>query len=259
MKKTSNKILGILLFLTLIFVLFYLTFLPKKIIKRNINKIEISGNNFLAENDYLKQTKLSNVQDYNKLDLALIEDRLEKHPYISKADVELKDKTINAYITEKKMTAVIIKGTNLYFVTNKLEVLPLLPNTKFVDLPVISNPENVKGLKPFDFVKSDDLLDAFKLIDALKLVDKTMLNHLSEINLRNGGDIVLAFSGYPVPVIMGRGEEARKIIYLEGLLKNQSGSWTNNMLKNTSYIDLRFAGNIYIAPAVSNKSTGFIE
>jgi cell division septal protein FtsQ len=259
MSKTSGKILGTLIFSTLIFVLFYLTFLPKKIIKRTINKIEISGNKFLTENDYLKQTKLSDIQDYNKSDLALIEDRFEKHPYISRADVELKDKTIIAYITEKKMTAVIIKGTNLYLVSNNLEVLPLLPNTKFVDLPVISNPENVKELKPLTIVKDDNLLDAFRLIYALKLTDNTMLNHLSEINLRNGGDIVLTFSGYPVPIIIGRGEEARKIIYLESLLKNQSGSWTNDMLKNTSYIDLRFAGNIYIAPEITNQNAGFIE
>ncbi len=256
MMKTGSKIFGFFFFIALVSFLFYLILLPKKIINMNINKIELSGNKFLVENDYLKQTKLSDVKNYNNIPLSIIKDRLEKHPYISRADVELKGNEIFAYVTERKMIAIIIKKTDIYFISDNFEILPLMPKTKLVDLPVISNPANNDNIKPFTYVKNNGLLDALKIIESIKLTDQAILNHLSEINLRNGGDIVLTFSGYPVPVIFGRGEEARKMVYLEGLWENKD---LNNMIKNSSYLDLRFAGNIYAGPDSNGKITGKIE
>ncbi len=64
--KAGSKILGTFFFIVLISLLFYLILLPKKIIKKNINKIELSGNKFLIEDDYLRQTKLSEEQNFNE-------------------------------------------------------------------------------------------------------------------------------------------------------------------------------------------------
>lgn len=256
MIKTGSKILGTLFFIALVSILFYLILLPKKIIKRSIGEIELSGNKFLIDNDYLKQTKLSDVRNFNNISLAVIKDRLEKHPYILRADVELKGNKIFAYVVERKMIAIILKKTDIYFVSDNFEILPLMPKTKLIDLPVISNPASNDDVKPFAIIKNNGLLDALKIIEAIKLTDQRMLNHLSEINLRNGGDIVLTFSGYPVPIIFGRGEEARKMVYLESLWENKD---LNNMIKNSSYIDLRFAGNIYAGPEINGQITGNIE
>ena len=254
--KAGSKIFGIFFFILIISFFFYLILLPKKMIKKNINKIELSGNKFLIVNDYLKQTKLSDLKNYNDIPLSVIEDRLEKHPYISRADVELKGNKILAYVTERKMIAIIIKKTDLYFVSDNFEILPLMPKTKLIDLPVISNPANNDDIKPFTYIKNNGLLDALKIIESIKLTDQAILNHLSEINLRNGGDIILTFSGYPVPVIFGRGDEVRKMIYLESLWENKD---LNNMIRNSSYIDLRFAGNIYAGPEINGQITGKIE
>ncbi|MFZ0454240.1 MAG: cell division protein FtsQ/DivIB [Ignavibacteriaceae bacterium] len=256
MIKAGSKIFGIFFFIALVSFLFYLILLPKKIIKKHINKIELSGNKFLIENDYLQQAKLSDVKNYNDLPLSVIKDRLEKHPYISRADVELKGNKILAYVTERKMIAIIIKKTDLYFVSDNFEILPFMPKTKLIDLPVITNPAKNDNLKPFAYIKSNGLLDALKIIESIKLTNQGILNHLSEINLRNGGDIILTFSGYPVPVIFGRGEEVRKMVYLEGLWENKD---LNNMIKNSSYIDLRFAGNIYAGSESNGQITGKIE
>ena len=256
MNRAGSKIFGIFLFVALVSSLFYLILLPKKIIKKSINEIKLSGNKFLIANDYLKQARLSDVQNYNDLPLSVIKDRLEKHPYILRADVELKGNNILAYVTERKMIAIIIKKTDLYFISDNFEILPLMPKTKLIDLPVISNPANNDNIKPFTYIKNNGLLDALKIIESIKLTDQEILNHLSEINLRNGGDIILTFSGYPVPVIFGRGDEVRKMVYLEGLWENKD---LNNMIRNSSYIDLRFAGNIYAGSESNGQITGKIE
>jgi cell division septal protein FtsQ len=242
MAKSKGKILSIILFAGLISFLFYLVLLPKKIVKKDINKIEIFGNKFLNENDYLKQTKLYSTDNYENLTLPAIKNRIEKHPYVVRADVELIGDEAKVYLKEKKMCAVIKNGTQFYFVSDALEILSLMSNTKLVNLPVISNVANRENLKPNTFIKDDNLIGAIKIIEAANLIDDKMINHLSEINLRNGGDVILTFSGYPVPIIFGKGDEVRKMVYLESLWKEKDLS---DMIKNTGYLDLRFAGNIY--------------
>jgi cell division septal protein FtsQ len=253
MEKNRGKILSIILFMGLISFLFYLVLVPKKIAKRNIDKIEISGNKFLTENNYLKQTKLSNPDSYEGLTLSIIKDRVEKHPYIIRADVELIGKEVKVFIKEKKMRALIKSGTQLYFVSDALEILPFKPDTKLVNLPVISNPGDKGSLKLNTFVKDDNVIEAVKIIETADLIDDKMVSHLSEINLRNGGDIIITFSGYPVPVIFGKGNSVRKIVYLESLWREKN---LNEMIKNTGYLDLRFAGNIY---AGDIQNTGSFE
>ena len=71
-----------------------------------------------------------------------------------------------------------------------------------------------------------------------------MLKNIAEINLRNGGDVLLMFSGLKFPVIFGRGNEAEKAVCLEAALLNYFNGST--LLKESSYLDLRFNNELYI-------------
>ena len=76
---------------------------------------------------------------------------------------------------------------------------------------------------------------------------------LSEINLKSGGDVVLTFSGVNYPVVFGRGNESKKMIYLSLVWER-----INNLkasFQNTEYIDLRFTNEAYIG---SKENTGLI-
>lgn len=242
MKEKKGKILGSLLFIILILLFSLLIFLPKKEIAKEVTLIKINSNKFLSEKDYLSQSKLNDKNLYSQLTLPVIKDRFEKHPYIANADVELiSNNTVNVILTEKQMNAVLLNGVYQYFISDQNEILPFVPNTKFADLPVITNPKG--KIEKYTFVQNDDLTEALKIIYSAKLTDKYLFRRLSEINLRNGGDVVLMFSKISVPVIFGRGDEARKMAYLESFLKSRED--VQNELKNINYVDLRFSGNIY--------------
>lgn len=245
MHEKRGKILGTILFILLISCILYLTFFPaKEINKGELKMIEISGNNLLSDNDYLTFTKLSELSYNREVTLPVIKDRFEKHPYISKADIESNGNQARIVISEKRIVALLLSGTDPYFISDDFQVLPMFSNTHYDDLPVISNVRNSERIQPLSVVENEDIKAAFRIIEAAKKANMNLFRRLSEINLRNGGDIILTFSGIRPPFIFGRSEEARKMIYLQilwdGILDG------NSLIEESDYIDLRFANEVYI-------------
>jgi hypothetical protein len=101
--------------------------------------------------------------------------------------------------------------------------------------------------------RTEDLVQAFRIIEAINLSNKKLLRNLTEINLRNGGDIILGFSGINAPVLFGRGSEAEKILSLDLLWNSIPAA---NLAEETNYIDLRFSNKIYLG---SIHKAGLIE
>jgi cell division septal protein FtsQ len=245
MHKNYGKILGTVLFILLISCILYLTFFStKKINKGDIDMIEISGNHLLNESDYLSFTRLNDLSFNHDIPLRVIKDRFEKHPYISHADVEENGTKAKIILSEKNITAVILNNTDPYFITEDFQVLPMFSDTKLADLPVIRNSAESFQLKPLGFFRNPDVVDAFKIIEAAKKTNMNIYKRISEIDLRNGGDIILNLTGIKTPIVFGRGEEARKMTYLEimwdGILDG------NSLIRDSDYIDLRFANEIYV-------------
>jgi len=246
MYENKRKIFSVILF-SLLFIVFILLILfnPQDKTGGNIKMIEITGNKLMSSKEYknfIHEKKTKSNFTYN---LSILKDRVLKHPYVENADVEfVGDEKAIVNIQEKKIISILLHKGEPLFITDQFEVLPILSNSIFSSIPIISNPKNMVDVKPFNKIKSNDLSDAFKIIDAIRYTDRKMLLDLSEINLRNGGDIILTFSGIKQPVIFGRAATARKIIYLEtiwpDLLKGKS------LINNSTYIDLRFANEIFI-------------
>jgi cell division septal protein FtsQ len=245
MHKNYGKILGTILFIVLISCMLYLTFFSaRKISKGDVEMIEITGNNLLNESDYLTFTRLNDLSFNHNISVQVIKDRFEKHPYISKAVVEENGTKAKIILSEKKIMAIILNDTEPFFVTEDFQVLPMFSDTKLDDLPIIRNVKECNQLKPLSYIRNSDVVDAFKIIDAAKKTNMNIFKRISEIDLRNGGDIILSLSGIKSPIVFGRGEEARKIIYLElmweGILEDHSP------IRESDYIDLRFANEVYV-------------
>jgi len=212
--------------------------------------VELTGNNLLSADEYLTFAMLGDKSKYAGLTLPDIKKRFENHPYVSKVDVEDEgNNRVKVYLKEKNIEAVLLDGGEPHFISGNFEVLPILSNTKFTDLPIISNSGNQNKIKPLSYLKTGNMIEAFKIIEASKLTNENMFKKLSEINLRNGGDIILSFSGLKPPVLFGHGGAAKKMVYLD-LMWNSSEEG-NDLIDSSEYIDLRFADEIFVEPSVS--------
>lgn len=246
MYENKRKIFSIILFIFLsMAIILLISINPKNKTGGNIKVIEITGNKLMSSNDYIKFIYNNGTEPIHTFNLSILKDRVLKHPYVANADIEfVEDEKARVNIKEKKITAILLSKGDPLFLTDESEVVPILSNSRFSSIPIISNPKNIEEVKPLTIIKSNDLSDAIRIIDAIRYSDRKMLLSLSEINLRNGGDIILTFSGIKPPVIFGRGETARKIIYLETLWANLLRG--EMLVNNSSYIDLRFANKIYV-------------
>ncbi len=236
----------LLLFVGLTVWILYLSFaVQRPEIDEQIKSITVTGNSLLNENDYLAFAKLNGNELTGDITLPVIKSRLEKHPYVKRADVEYSgNNEVHINLNEKIIKAVLVSDNKLFLAANNFEILPFLQNTKIANMPVITNLSNDILLKKNEILKTPGLVEAFKIMDAEDLTGGELSKTLSEINLRNGGDIILLFSGIKPPVILGKGNTAEKIYTFNQLVNNDNAD--KAMVMNSSYVDLRFNNEIFL-------------
>ncbi len=241
----ANDYLGIIIFLLLLAFVLYLAIVLQVRQNITINKIDLSGGVYLSNEDYLSFARLDTANNFNNLNAAIIKDRLEKHPYIRKANVKLwNDGKAEINVYEKKISAFLNCSEKQYLISDRYEALPLLSLSKEIDCPVISNPANQEKIKNFGYMlKNDDVKTAFKIIETTKLLGKEMQKSVSEIDLRKGKDIVVRMVGINYPVVLGRNNEIRKMAYFSKFWNHLKGKELN---KEVDYIDLRFDKHLYL-------------
>lgn len=210
-----------------------------------IKLIQVEGEQLTSKDQYLKFARLDDNSFSEEITLPLIKNRIEKHPYIESVIVQYDGNNIvKVEINEKNIEAIIFNGEDQFLITERFEILPVLPFTRQLDFPVISNPSLEGALKIGDLYHSNiDIVTGFKIIETVKLVNPELYSMLSEIDLRLGRDIVLAFSNLSFPVVIGRENEIRKVYYFNTLWSFLKGNELNNMM---DYVDIRYADHVYL-------------
>ncbi len=207
--------------------------------KFEIKKVEITGNKYLSANIYAGYTRTETEEELNGLNLSEIKDRFEKHPYVKYADVlYTSEGTVRVTLHEKNFKAIVLLNGGQYLADEELNIVPLMPFTNNIDLPVV---ENVKGLTVRSSKRNAELKKALKIIFAAKFLDESLFNAISEVDMNNGGGIKIRFANDDYSLLLGRENEIRKIAYFDVLFENLNKVQSKGILK---YIDLRFKDEI---------------
>ena len=247
------KISSIFFLLTVIVVLAIASITLDNKEQNSIKIIELDGNIHLPKDEYYRFANLEDETLYETLTPAIVKDRLEKHPYVQQVDAIIIENRLAINIKEKNFEALVMHGDQECFVTEENIKIPKLPLSEKIDYPIISNPLYDNKLDEFKSVLSNsDIVTGLKIISTLKLINPDLYENLSEIDLRKGGDIVLQFSQFNFPIVIGRNNEIDKIMYLEQLVQ----SLDNELLLNgLDYIDLRYSEHIYLGRSVNENDT----
>ena len=242
--KTNSQILNIGMAVIISILLFTLALGIEDNESFEFNEIKITGNIYQSVEQYFEFTKLQQCIDQN-LPVQIIRDRLEKHPYIERAEITFEgDGLVSANIFEKEFKAIIISESKQYYLTKNFEALPIIGKIQRTDYPLISNIklQNDKGL--ISSVKfSDDIKTAVKIIDAIKFMNPEMHSQISEVDLCFGNNIALYFNSLNYPVVFGKSNGTKKVVYLNKLWKQLN---KENMGKMINYIDLSFEEKVYL-------------
>ena len=243
--KTISNIKHSILLIVVISILVLLAFSLERSELNTINRIEIEGGKYLSVAQYLETANLSNIKNDPKISITVIQDRLEKHPFISNIDISVVERgLVKATLYEKKMEAVLLVNNKQFMITDEAEIVPLLPSTQSINLPVIVNLSPQDEVAVFHHAaKFKDLMKALNIITAAELYDKELCEQISEINLNKGQSITLTVSDLQMPIYFGNQNEIEKTVYLSKILKHLRG---NNLSQYLDYLDLRFNDLVYL-------------
>ncbi|HSW55891.1 MAG TPA: FtsQ-type POTRA domain-containing protein [Ignavibacteriaceae bacterium] len=252
MSERRSKFFGLVVFLVLIIGFSYLMITGSKANHKEVyNQIEVTENTLLPAKEYLRYAGLSDSTKYEDLTLLEVKTRIEKHPYLRKAEVEFDGvNTILVEVQEKEIKATLLQKNELKLLTSDLETLPLFPPAAINDLPVISN-LNISGKNSYS---EENILFAFRIIDAISMSDTNVRKNLAEINLRKGGDVILTFTGFKFPVLFGKSDEVKKALILKNIWQELSDE--ENINGSTEYLDLRYKNKVFIGKRKTELVSG---
>jgi cell division septal protein FtsQ len=207
------------------------------------SKIEISGNVYQSSEQYYQFANLDQCIEQN-LPVQIIRDRLEKHPYVQRAEIIFEGNgVISTKIIEKKFKAILLSKKKQYYLTNEFEALPIIGQIQRTDYPVISNIK-LSGSELINSVNNiGDLKTAVQIIDAMKYLNPQMYAQISEVDLCNGNNLVLYFNTLKYPVVFGEKDGLNKVVYLNKLWNQLNKKKMGSMI---NYIDLRFEDKVYL-------------
>jgi len=208
-----------------------------------VKRVSIEGTRIIHPNEI---RQLAHVNEGDKLfdvDLMGVQRDIATHPYVKAVVVERDiPSTLKISVTER-MPLAMISRQEISYIDEAGVVLPQALSRELLDLPVVSGLPPGLQLKPGSQLSHRDIRECLEILEAARLVSKELYHLISEIRLRSGGDVVLYATEWGVPIIYGRGDAVRKLVYLETLwhdVVRQRGS------QHIQYIDLRFENQIVV-------------
>jgi cell division protein FtsQ len=240
----KQKIFNLSIMSILFGLLAYFTITLKKSDSIKVEIILLEGNIHLSKEQYFEFANLLDKSQYPNITIQVIQDRIQKHPYVAKTDVIYDGSgKVSVRILEKEFESIVLFNNAQYLLTEDLQLIPLLSQTRKIDYPFISNPLLEKA-EPKKFYRNNyDLVTAAKIISTVKLINPELYDALNVVDMQIGDDITLYFSILNYPVIIGRGSEVRKTIYFNNLWTYLKGKEINNIME---YVDLRYSGHVYL-------------
>ncbi|MBI3587289.1 MAG: FtsQ-type POTRA domain-containing protein [Ignavibacteriales bacterium] len=208
-----------------------------------VKRFTIEGNRIVEANEISQLINVKRGVQIHDVDLMTVRKDILTHHFIKEVSVERDlPGTLKIVVTERVPLAIVNSGDMLYLDQDGV-VLPHSISKELFDLPVLSGFGQSNELKPGTTIRNADVQEALKIFAASKFVSNELYHLISEIRLRDGGDIMLYAAENGVPIIFGRGEIASKLVRLEAFwndIVREKGS------QSLQYIDLRFDEQVVV-------------
>ncbi len=218
-----------------------------------ISRVTVEGNRIVEANEILQLAQVKKGSPMYDLDLASVQRDVASNFFIKDVMVERDlPSTIRVTVVERSPIVMINRSDILYLDQDGV-VLPHSISKETFDLPILSGIGADVSLKTGSTLSSTDVREALDILAAAKSVSREMYHLISEVRLRNGGDIVLYAAERGVPILFGHGEVASKMVRLE---KFWNEVVRERGAQNLQYIDLRYDDQVVVRwdTTAKNKS-----
>ena len=206
-----------------------------------IKQITVDGNRIVGANEILQLTQTPMNTFLYKVDLTAMQRNVMSHHYIKDAIVERSlPSSIHIQVIERVPIAIVNRPETMYLDESGV-LLPRSISHRLFDLPIISGISANEPLVLGSKIQAPDVIEALQLLATMKIVNRPMYHNISEVLLRNGGDMVVYSAEGGVPIIFGRDEIPGQLVRLETFWNDVVRTRGTQLLQ---YIDLRYHDQI---------------
>lgn len=199
------------------------------------------GNRIIGRDAILRMAAVPMDRRLMDIDLGAIRTRVLKNPYFRDASVnrDLPDRIV-IHVDERVPVAMLIADRTLYVDAEGMILTGIRSDAVF-DLPVITGAAAVQDCRPGKRVTHPALKEALQIVLAAERLGSSVSRRISEIHLRQNGDLLLYTSEFGIPVAFGRGDIVDKLTLLESFWTGVVSSRGGQALQA---VDLRFTDHV---------------
>jgi cell division protein FtsQ len=239
MSEMKSKIIGVFMLIAIAICLVLGANAWKSSLK--IKQIKVEGNRIVGSNEILQLTQVQMNTLLYQVDLTAIQRNVMSHHYIKDAVVERNlPNSLHIQIIERVPITIVNRPETVYLDESGV-VLPRTISHRLFDLPMMSGISAGEPLVLGSTVTQPDVIEALQLLTAMKTVNRPMYHNISEVQVRNGGDIVVYSAEGGVPIIFGRDDMPDKLVRLETFWNSIVRTRGTQLLQ---YVDLRYQDQI---------------
>ncbi|HZY09784.1 MAG TPA: FtsQ-type POTRA domain-containing protein [Bacteroidota bacterium] len=208
-----------------------------------IQRVVIEGWHFIPPEEILSLAGVKSKSPMYELNLYEIKQNILKQPYVKDVMVNRQyPDALKIRVVERKPIASLNIG-DLQYIDAESVLLPQIRSNVSFDFPIISGFGGIEKSKVGKALLNDEVYEAIKILQTAIAIDSTLYNMISEVNLNNGGDIILYSNDVGAPIIVGRGEYLKKLLTLETFWRTFVKTSNPEKLQ---YVDLRFDEQVVV-------------
>ena len=239
MTDERRTILRVALFLSVIMIIGIGGNLWKSSLR--VKTITVEGAQNIPVNQVIQLSGIEIGASMYDLDLTMIQRNVSSHYFVKQVIVERNlPGTVHLAVTERTPLA-ILPVEPMQYVDEEGVILPPTNARIVYDLPVISGMKAATRLLPGEKVAGNDIDEAVRLLWTVRHGNRDLFHRISEVRLRNGGDIVLYSAEWGVPIVFGQGHIADKLARLEAF-------WSEEVsligAQHLEYVDVRYEDQV---------------
>jgi cell division protein FtsQ len=208
-----------------------------------VRGVRAVGNAIVPAADILKLAAIPKDTKLYSVDLASVQKRVQQNPFLRSVSVNRQGPEGICIVVEERQPIAMMIREQVQYVDEEGVVMPAIKSDRLFDLPVISGAlppgECVAGKK----ITATPVREALHLLALSRQIGAELFRRISEVEIRESGDLLFHTADAGVPVVVGQGDLAMKLVKFDSFWRQIVEGRGPQQLQ---LVDLRFEDRVIV-------------
>jgi cell division protein FtsQ len=206
-----------------------------------VKVVEVEGNTIVPSAEILSLAGIPKNIRLVDVDIAGVRRRVQQNPFVRTVSVNREGPAGIMIALEERVPLAALAVEQLLYIDDEGYVLPARTSEQMFDLPVLTGALPPADCMPGKRLTKPAVMEALDLLLLSREIGEELYRGISEIAIREDGDLIVYTSDSGVPVIVGRGDLPMKLTKFDAFWREIVSRRGPQQLQ---YVDLRFENQV---------------